>query len=624
VVGFVIDKTAKGLNMSHFPKFLLLIFLLSAGLLAACSPNPPLQKLTVVHQEPPMLVMEELTLDRALAQAESLCVIGTRANEEEEWSLAHRLFNEALDILAAMDLEAEESEDLTERFDLLLLTLSVEYPKALQHMEVLPGGSSLAMLLMRLGALLSDTSTAVPETTIVQAEEADSVTYDVPIHWNTRVKQSIHFFQTQSRQVFSQWLSRSGRYIPMMRRILREYDLPEDLVYLAMIESGFNPHAYSWAHAAGPWQFISSTARLYHLKADWWVDERRDPEKSTRAAARYLKDLYEEFASWPLALAAYNCGEQRVKSATKKAGTDDFWELSLPRQTRNYVPLFMAATAIAKSPELYDFSVEYEKPIEYDKVQIDECTDLRVVAECCEASYDQIKVLNPELRRWCTPPNYPGYQLKIPKGTGSTFLKNYALVPASEKITWQRHKIQRGETLSGIARRYGTSVSAIKEANSLRSSHRIIAGDHLLIPLSPISGLSGITMSSSTLASEGDETTSQKVIYTVRRGDNLFRIAREFGVSVAQLCRWNNLRSGQYIYPGNKLTVYPRASFGGSPGSSGSYTELIYTVKRGDTLWDIANDFGVSLASLIRENNLKDPSRIRPGKKLKIKMTSNL
>jgi len=610
--------------MTKFPKCLLLFFLLGPGLLVACSPNPPLQKVAVVHQKPPVVVLEELPADRALAQAESLCAIGTRANEEEEWSLANSLFNEALDILANMDLEAEESEELKGRFDLLLLTLSVEYPKALQNMEELPGGSSLAMLLLRLGALLADTSHVVPETTIVQAAEADTVTYDVPIHWNTQVKQSIHFFQTQSRHVFSQWLSRSGRYVPMMRRILREHDLPEDLVYLAMIESGFNPLAYSWAHAAGPWQFISSTGRLYNLKADWWVDERRDPEKSTRAAARYLKNLYEEFASWPLALAAYNCGEQRVRSAIKKAGTNDFWELNLPRQTRNYVPLFMAALAIAKSPELYDFSVEYEQPIEYEEVRIDECTDLKVVAQCCGASYDEIKVLNPELRRWCTPPNYPAYRLKIPKGTQTTFLKNYALVPASEKITWQRHKIQRGETLSGIARHYGTSVSAIKEANSLRSSNRIIAGDHLLIPLSPVSGLAQGRAISSSPAQDGAEAADRKVLYTVRRGDNLYRIARDFGVTVAQLCGWNNLRSGQYIYPGNKLTVYPHAGFGASPGSSESYTELIYTVKQGDTLWDIANDFGVSLSSLIRENNLKDPSRLQPGKKLKVKMSTNL
>jgi len=439
----------------------------------------------------------------------------------------------------------------------------------------------------------------------------------VPIDWNEKVESSVRYFQVENREAFARWLNRSGCYMELMQGILQQYGLPEDLIYLALIESGFNPQAYSWAHASGPWQFISSTGKLYGLTYDWWLDERRDPVKSTHAAAKYLKNLYDEFGDWRLAMAAYNCGEVRVRKAITSAGSRDFWKLVLPRQTRNYVPLFMAATIIAKSPEQYGFTVQPEPPLSYDEVTIDDCTDLKVVARCCHSTVDEIQALNPELRRWCTPPNHQAYGLKIPSGTRKTFLANYALVPESDKVSWQRHKIQRGETLSKIAQRYGTSVRAISEANSLRSSHRIIAGKYLLIPVGPYGGSApsiSTASSSARIADSGD-----KLIYTVKKGDALSRIAASFGIGLSQLRRWNNLRSGAYIYPGDKLTIYLSSGEAASVPSAETYTELMYTVKRGDTLWDIAQDFGVSLAELIQENGLRDPSRIRPGSKLRIK-----
>jgi membrane-bound lytic murein transglycosylase D len=210
--------------------------------------------------------------------------------------------------------------------------------------------------------------------------------------------------------------------------------------------------------------------------------------------------------------------------------------------------------------------------------------------------------------------------LKIPRGTQAKFKRSYVLVPASEKVTWERHRIRRGETLSGIAYRYSISVSAIKEANSLRSSHRIVAGKYLLIPFSPFGNSAG---GSSSPASKGDSS-GRELLYTVKRGDTLGRIAASFGVSLSRLLRWNDLRSGQYIYPGDKLTVYMFTDVGSTKGSPEDYTELVYTVKRGDTLWGIANDFGVNMLQLVRENQLKDPSCIRPGNKLKIKMSRKL
>ncbi|MCK4272503.1 LysM peptidoglycan-binding domain-containing protein [bacterium] len=604
--------------MRRFVGNIFLLLFLGMWLLMACSANPPHQESLMLHALTPEMEERGLSPESALAEAESLYAAGSRASNLSDWTSAQLFFSETLQIISTLDLDEEEFPVLSDHYDKLLLSLSEEYPQVLSHFEELPMEGSLALLLMRLGEIRGDSLDQIAQDSTMVS--GDDVTYDVTIHWNAQVEKKMSFFQNESRNVFSTWLNRSGLYLDMMQRILREYGLPEDLVYIALIESGFNPNAYSWAHASGPWQFISSTGKLYGLKKDWWLDERRDPVKSTHAAAKYLKNLYAEFGDWPLAMAGYNCGEARVRKEIRKAGTRNFWSLKLPRQTRNYVPLFMAATVIAKSPEKYGFFVQYEEPEQYDLVKIDECTDLKVAARCCGSTYDKIKALNPELRRWCTPPNCSSYMLKIPRGTQAKFKRSYVLVPASEKVTWERHRIRRGETLSGIAYRYGTSVSAIKEANSLRSSHRIVAGKYLLIPSSPFGNSA---WSSSLPASEGDSS-GRELIYTVKKGDTLGRIAASFGVSLSRILRWNDLRSGKYIYPGDKLTVYLSTDVGSTKGSPEDYTELVYTVKRGDTLWGIANDFGVNLSQLVRENQLKDPSCIRPGNKLKIKMSRKL
>jgi membrane-bound lytic murein transglycosylase D len=602
--------------MNRKDQFILSLSMLALCLLAACAANPPIPERSRTQPRETVPLGDYLTGDRTLAEAESLYADGARYQEREDWASAEEKYSHALQVLANLS-SAENYPSQAERYDRLVQNLAQNYPEVLTHLDQLPEESSLALLLMKLGELRADGM--LSDTTEIPAdlELEEDVPYDVPIDWNEKVENSIRYFQVQNRSAFARWLNRCGRYQEMMQGILRQYGLPEDLIYMALIESGFNPQAYSWAHASGPWQFISSTGKIYGLTYDWWLDERRDPVKSTHAAAKYLKKLYQEFADWRLALAAYNCGEVRVRRAIASAGTRDFWQLSLPRQTRNYVPLFMAATVIAKSPEQYGFTVQPEPPLRYDEVTIDDCTDLKVAARCCHSSVDQIKELNPELRRWCTPPNHRDYVLKIPPGTRDSFVANYALVPESEKVSWQRHKIQRGETLSKIARRYGTSVRAIADANSLRSSHRIIAGKYLLIPIGPYSGSSGSLIAAA--PSGGGEASGDKLIYTVKKGDALGRIAASFGIGLSQLRRWNNLRSGAYIYPGDKLTIYLPSGGSGSVTAGEDFTELVYTVKRGDTLWDIAQDFGISLAELIQDNGLRDPSRLKPGSKLKIK-----
>jgi membrane-bound lytic murein transglycosylase D len=335
-----------------------------------------------------------------------------------------------------------------------------------------------------------------------------------------------------------------------MKDIFREKNLPEDLVYVAMIESGFNPYAVSWAKAVGPWQFMPATGRLYGLRIDWWIDERKDPVKSTDAAAEHLKDLHNLFGSWPLALASYNAGARKVQRAVLRTRSDDFWDLKasryIRRETKNYVPKFMAATIIAKNPESYGFSVADYPPFQYDTVVIEESTDLRLLARCAGCSYETIKELNPELRRWVTPPDFDKYVLRIPAGTKETFLANFAAIPPEQKITWERHKVRRGETLASIAMQYNTSSDTIREINGLKRT-RLAPGRYLLIPVD----INAKAQDIGYLTPE-ESGKQQEILYRVRRGETLARIAKRHNVTVSEIKEWNkglssSIRAGQKI-----------------------------------------------------------------------------
>ncbi|HMK77743.1 MAG TPA: transglycosylase SLT domain-containing protein [Thermodesulfobacteriota bacterium] len=313
--------------------------------------------------------------------------------------------------------------------------------------------------------------------------------FDIPIVINARVEQFIQCFQTTLREKFVTWLARSGKYMPFMKRLLKDQGLPEDLVYIALIESGFNPYAYSRSKAVGPWQFIYLTGKKYGLKVNWWVDERRDPEKSTIAAAKYLKDLYETFACWYLAAAGYNAGEYKIVKAMKRYRTEDFWTLTkvryLKRETKDYVPLMIAAALVAKDPEKYGFTdVEYQKPLRYEKVRVPELTGLSVVANACEASLEEIKDLNPELRRGVTPPNENDYEIKIPFGRRDLFEVTFHILQAYEKFEFKTHLVKKGETLKGIAKLYRVDLEPLLELNHLTKATPISKGTILSIPIS--------------------------------------------------------------------------------------------------------------------------------------------
>ena len=397
---------------------------------------------------------------------------------------------------------------------------------------------------------------APPSEDVAQLEEevtdesAYVKPYNIPMILNDSVENHLEYFKTRGRDVFQIWLDRAARYIPMMKEIFKEKNLPEDLVYVAMIESGFNPYAVSWARAVGPWQFMPATGKLYGLKIDWWIDERKDPIKSTNAAAEHLKDLHNLFGSWPLALASYNAGAGKVQRAVLRTRSDDFWDLRASRyirkETKNYVPKWMAATIIAKNPEAYGFSVTTVNPYLYDEVVIEESTDLRLIARCADCTYQDIKELNPEIKRWVTPPQYAKYTLRIPLGKREAFLANYTTIPQEQKIKWERHEVRKGDTLSSLAKQYNTNPEAIRDINGLKKN-RIAPGKHLLIPID----INGKNTDASYLTT-GQSSKQQQILYRVRSGETLMRIAKSHNVTVADIREWNKglgktVRAGQKI-----------------------------------------------------------------------------
>ncbi|MBI5492793.1 MAG: transglycosylase SLT domain-containing protein [Deltaproteobacteria bacterium] len=311
----------------------------------------------------------------------------------------------------------------------------------------------------------------------------------VPIVVNKNVESFVRYFQTRGRKYFERWRDRSQNYMTMLRSIMRENGLPEDLSYIAFIESGINPTARSRANAVGMWQFIRGTALKYGLRVDWWIDERMDPEKATYAAAKYFRNLYDQFGSWYLAAAGYNAGEGKVMRAVKKHNSDDFWVLAnkkkpFRRETKDYVPKYLAALTIAKDPTNYGFEkIEYADSLPYEKAKVPGATDLRVIAEAAGTTVDEIKRLNPELLRWFTPPNYPDYEIKIPAGTSAQFIENMSKIPPAKRIAFLQHKVRKGETVAKIAKRYGTTVSPIMYLNNLKSSKWVKPGTILMVPV---------------------------------------------------------------------------------------------------------------------------------------------
>ncbi len=391
--------------------------------------------------------------------------------------------------------------------------------------------------------------------------ESDVASWDIPITINDSVERWLEYFQTRGRENFEIYLSRSGRYEPMMRAIFKDAGLPEDLVYLSLIESGFSPRAYSRARAAGLWQFIAGTGRRYDLGITYWVDERRDPLLSTKAAAAHLKDLYEEFGSWYLAAAAYNGGPNRIRRSIRHSGSEDFWTLAkrryLRRETRNYVPKLIAAALIAKEATKYGFTgIEHTEAMAYDVVQVPDATSLDVIAKAAGVSAALVAELNPQLLRGVTPPG-ERYSVRVPPGSGHEFAASYAKIPPRERVTWVQHVVRRGDTLGEIARMYGTSVSAIRAANKGVRPRRLRIGQRLIIPRAARipTNLARATSSRRRVSRTPRTPDGPHITYLVQGGDTLWAIAKRYDVTTRDLMTWNGLTSSR-IYPGDEVKIY--------------------------------------------------------------------
>jgi membrane-bound lytic murein transglycosylase D len=492
--------------------------------------------------------------------------------------------------------------------------------------------------------------------------------YDIPVEMQPLVAQYIQFFQGPGRKWFRKWVSRSTRYMPLMQPILEQKGLPRDTIYLSMIESGFSAHAYSWAHAAGPWQFITTTGREYGLRQDFWVDERRDPVKATHAAANYLKNLYNELGHWHLAWAGYNTGGGRVRRMVEKYGTTNFWELieqkGFAKETQHYVPKLIAAALIAKHPGAFGFrddEFEYEEPLAYDEVKLADATDLDVIARAAGVSVKDVNDLNPELKRWCTPPasEKAPYMLRLPKGSAEKFTQNFKQLPANERITFRIHKVKRGDTLSQIARAYGTAAEAILDFNRLKSARSLRINAELAIPMPAGKGAAKVLehrvaqarRSGVTVLRPEDEVPAgtprapvatgpikteiiggrTRITYGVQEGDSLWAIANRFNVTVEDLRGWNTLPRRKrglqvgtiiQVWPGKASAVEERSgtvvAAREQPKPAASARTAVHTMAAGETLWSVAQRYGVTVEDIKRWNHITDTRAIPAGKQLTV------
>ena len=562
---------------------------IGAVLIAGCVSGPRAQAVKVIPQ-PPAPVAPPVPAPEPPPDPIAILIATSDKHFEagrKELAVGHLLsakseFDRALDTLLESPDGARGNPRLREHFDRLVDRISVLEQAALATGD---GFSETKSEPAAIDALLaietfeSNTPKAVTAET-VQAD-LELTTHDIPIPTNDRVLRYVELFQGRLREFLTEGLSRGVQYLPMIQATFRAEGLPLDLAYIPLIESAFKPSALSKAKARGVWQFMHGTALENGLRSDWYLDERADPTKATQAAAKYLKTLYGMFEDWHLAMASYNGGPGRVKRAMTRSRKIDFWSLSattryLPRETRDYVPMILAAVIIAKNPAQYGFEISPAAPPPIETVTVPPALDLRRVAEWAGVPIDDVQTLNPEFRRWTTPVKKGEYTIKVPQGTADKIREGLAAAEPSQLNAMQFHTVKRGETLATIARKLKVNRTDLAEANYLRTTSRVSAGTRLIIPRMPSAALlarassgelekTAETIASDVLADTTEETKSAVTpararTYKVRSGDTLSAIARKTGTTITQLKNWNKLRTTNLKVGTQLLIQSPRAA----------------------------------------------------------------
>src|SRR5437588_163701 len=541
------------------------------------APVTPLQKVLITAVQDPVAVL--------IAESQQRFIEGEQELAVGHLEQARKAFDLAVDVLLKSPYGARSEPRIREHFDRIVERISAYEVGALAQgdgfVEKQYAPASIDELLA-----LSTFEQSAPTTALQNTVETDLqlTQHDVDIPLNSKVLSYIELFQNRLHDWFDEGLRRGSQYLPMIQDVFRAQGLPLDLAYVPIVESAFNPNAQSRAKAKGMWQFMRGTALEHGLKQNWYIDERADPEKATRAAAAYLKTLGGMFnGDWHLALASYNSGPNRVQSAITRSRKHDFWDLAktsrfLPHETREYVPMILAAIVIAKNPVQYGFEFAAELPLSYEKVTVADPIDLRQVAEWTGVPIDDIQALNQELRRWTTPVRTDQYDLKVPVGTGDAFRARLTETSPESLAALQWHMVKRGESLLTIARNLKVKQADLAEANYLSMRAQVRPGQQLIIPRAPMTLLAAradnpapspepsvvaatptavVPVKASLTQPTSGQLEPQKLVYRVKQGDTLFSIARLYNTTVDLLKSWNTTIKGSRINIGDRLTIFP-------------------------------------------------------------------
>jgi membrane-bound lytic murein transglycosylase D len=566
-------------------------------------------------------------VNRMLAWAEATYQAGLMESKAGHPSHAQRDFEAAIKGLEASGYDASNDPRMAPLYNRILESARAYDLAAAKDTDSSVEPASVPAPIDEIAAL-----EVAPDTALrgLATHELARAPHDLPLVVNDTVLSYLNFFRsTRGRAIVESGLRRAGRYQDMIRRVFHEEGVPQDLIYLAQAESGFQPQALSKAGARGIWQFMAWRGREYGLQKSWWVDDRQDPEKSTRAAARHLRDLYGQFGDWYLAMAAYDCGPGNVSKGIERTGYADFWELYkrnvLPKETKNYVPIILGFMLAAKNAEHFGIEIQPEPPLRADVVRPGSPIDLRLVAESLDVDLDTLRMLNPSLLRMVTPADEE-FELRLPAGMGARFDKEIAeAIPRDKWVSWRRYTVGDGETLTQLARKFKLPSQAIAQANSMEPDAGLEAGSKVIIPAAAVRPQTGF---------------GKVVRYRVRKTDTLQSIADEFDVSVVELKKWNGLRGDRVgqgvrlkIYPGGhaappapKESKAPKTAKVASPApvapekavQTAAAAPVVHKVKQGETLWSIAQAYQTSVEAVRRANRFLSTRQLQVGDQLMI------